>query len=110
MELIRKNIQDKPTGMQIISRLMKHGWIQQSDSGTDRRSKDIQITKEGLLALDAHMHKIRLATNIVSGNLTYTEKMELIRILQKLEDFHNPIFNSSIPGSKLLEEVNAKYL
>jgi hypothetical protein len=27
------------------------------------------------------MEKIRQATNIVAGNLTHTEKMELIRIL-----------------------------
>jgi hypothetical protein len=33
------------------------------------------------------MEKIRQATNIVAGNLTHTEKMELIRILNKLDRF-----------------------
>ena len=47
MELIKKNVQDKPTGMQIINRLIAHGWIGQSDSETDGRSKIIKITKKG---------------------------------------------------------------
>lgn len=109
-ELIRKNIQDKPTGMQIINRLMKQGWVKQANSGTDRRSKEISITDEGLNALEERMQQIRLATKIVSGNLTHPEKMELIRILQKLENFHKPIFDSNIRIADLLAEVNSKYL
>lgn len=110
IELIKKNIQDKPTGMQIINRLIKQGWVMQNDSENDKRSKIISITEEGREALQAQMEKIRQATMIVSGSLDHSEKMELIRMLQKLEDFHNPIFNSNIPGAKLLNEVNAKYL
>jgi len=110
MELIKKNIQDKPTGMQIINRLIKQGWVTQSNSENDKRSKIITITETGKEALQAQMEKIRQATMIVSGNLDHIEKMELIRVLQKLEDFHNPIFNSSITSAELLDEVKAKYL
>ena len=56
MELI-KNIQEKPAGIQIINRLLQQGWIEQSDSATDKRSKIIQITPQGLHALDAQMEK-----------------------------------------------------
>ncbi|MFD2603489.1 MarR family winged helix-turn-helix transcriptional regulator [Flavobacterium suzhouense] len=110
IELIKKNIQDKPTGMQIIGRLIKQGWVVQSKSDNDKRSKLISITEKGREALDAQMGKIRHATSIVSGNLNYMEKMELIRILNKLEDFHNPIFNSNISVPELLDEVNNNYL
>ncbi|RDI14561.1 MarR family winged helix-turn-helix transcriptional regulator [Flavobacterium sp. AG291] len=110
IELIKKNIQDKPTGMQIIGRLIKQGWVIQIDSDNDKRAKVISITEEGKKALDALMGKIRQATSIVSGNLSYLEKMELIRILNKLEDFHNPIFNSNISVPELLDEVNNNYL
>ncbi len=106
MELIKMNLQDKPTGMQIIARLLSRGWIRQDLSPTDRRSKNISITDYGIKILEKQMPKIRNASKIVSGNLTFSEKMELIRILSKLEDFHNPIFNRNIAPSKLLAALN----
>nr|WP_121272172.1 winged helix DNA-binding protein [Pedobacter schmidteae] len=109
MKLIKKNIQDKPTGMQIISRLIKNGWVMQTDSETDKRSKVIKITPEGMEALSQQMEKIRLATQIVSGNLSHSEKMQLIRLLNKLEDFHHPIFSQQIDSHELLQKVNDHY-
>lgn len=110
IELIKKNIQDKPTGMQIINRLIKQGWVMQTDSDSDKRSKMIRITQDGISALQAQMGKIRQATNIVTGDLGHREKMDLIRTLQKLDDFHKPIFNSNIAGNELLDKVNSEYL
>lgn len=106
MELIKKNIQDKPTGMQILGRLIKKGWVTQASSQTDKRSKVISITTAGLKSLDQQMDKIRQATAIVTGNLTHAEKMELIRLLGKLNDFHHPIFARQIDSSVLLNSVN----
>src|SRR5690554_3404938 len=63
-DLIKKNIQDKPVGMQIINRLIKQGWVQQLDSLTDKRSKIISITAQGSIALAQNMQKIRQATEI----------------------------------------------
>ena len=40
--------------------------------------------------------KIRQATQIVAGNLTYKEKMKLIELLNKLNEFHHPIFTQNI--------------
>lgn len=110
MELIKRNIQDKPTGMQIIGRLLKQGWIIQKDSETDRRSKIIAITDEGLMALEQQMDKIRMATKMVTGDLDYTEKMELIRLLTKLDHFHQPVFAEHIDSSRLLDWMEQKYI
>lgn len=85
MELIKRNIQEKSAGMQIINRLIGRGWVAQEDSSADKRSKTIQITDAGTAALAAHMDNIRLATRIVTGDLTHGEKMELIRLLDKLD-------------------------
>ena len=108
MELIKKNIQDKPVGMQIINRLIDQKWVKQEDSPTDKRSKIIQITKKGLQALEQQMDKIRQATQIVTGDLSYSEKMELIRLLDKLDHFHQPIFLQNIDSAELLERVTNK--
>lgn len=110
MELIKKNVQDKPTGMQIINRLIAHGWIGQSDSETDGRSKIIKITKKGKTALGQQMKKIRQATKIVAGDLTQHEKMKLIQLLEKLDHFHNPIFLKNYDSAELLDKVKNEYL
>ena len=109
MELIKKNIQDKPVGMLIIARLLKQGWIEQADSDIDKRNKVISITQAGLDALDRQMDKIRNATDIVAGNLSYQDKMELIRILNKLDRFHYPIFCRNIDSKDLIRTVFDEY-
>lgn len=105
MELIKKNIHDKPVGMLIITRLLKNGWIEQTQSDIDRRNKLIKISEKGNEALEKQMTKIRQATDIVSGNLTYSEKMELIRMLNKLDRFHYPIFSKNIDSKDLIKTV-----
>ncbi|WP_312902382.1 MarR family winged helix-turn-helix transcriptional regulator [Chryseobacterium taichungense] len=109
MELIKKNIHDKPVGMLIITRLLKQGWIEQAESDIDKRNKIISISEKGKEALEAQMKRIREATEIVAGNLTYHEKMELIRILNKLDRFHYPIFSRNIDSKDLIKTVCEEY-
>jgi MarR family transcriptional regulator, lower aerobic nicotinate degradation pathway regulator len=110
MELIKKNIQEKPAGMQIINRLIQQGWVKQHDSETDKRSKIIRITSKGLKALEHQMDKIRQATRIVTGDLTYPEKMELIRLLLKLDHFHHSIFTKHVANADLLDVALNQHL
>ena len=110
VELIKKNIHEKSIGTLIINRLIKNGWIEQKDSSLDKRAKVIKITDKGMIALDNQMAKIRKATHIVSGNLNYSDKMELIRILIKLADFHKPIFQHTIDSKDLIDVVYQQYL
>ena len=105
MELIKKNVHDKPAGMQIINRLIARNWAEQNDSETDKRSKLISITPKGIQALDAVMTKVRQATDIVSGKLTQAEKMQLISILNKLNDFHRDIYDKNYDPEQLLENT-----
>ncbi len=105
MDLIKKNVHEKPVGMQIINRLINQGWIEQRKSKTDKRSKVISISETGLQALGNQMDKIRQATSIVTGNLSQNEKMELIRLLNKLDNFHQQIYNKNIDTENLLEEA-----
>lgn len=109
MELIKKNIHDKPVGMLIIARLLRQGWVEQIESDIDKRSKLIHISEAGLVALERQMEKIRKATNIVAGNLSYHEKMDLIRILNKLDRFHYPIFSRNIQPNELIAKVYEEY-
>jgi len=110
MDLIKKNVHEKPVGMLIINRLIKQKWIAQSDSLKDKRTKVLKITEKGTKSLDKQMKKIRQATQIVAGNLNHSEKMELIRILDKLDQFHQPIYNRNIESRDLIETVYQEYL
>jgi len=105
MDLIKKNVQEKPVGMQIINRLIAKGWVDQKASETDKRSKVLKISSAGIQVLEDQMDKIRKATEIVTGDLTRHEKMELIRLLNKLNDFHKPIYDKNIEPGCLLTEV-----
>lgn len=105
MELIKKNVHEKPVGMQIINRLITQGWVSQSNSKTDKRSKVLRLNNRGLKTLELQMLKIRKASEIVTGDLTYSEKMELIRLLKKLDDFHHPIYSQNIEPEYLLDEA-----
>jgi len=102
MELIKKNVMEKPAGMKLIDRLIAHDWVIQVDSTQDKRSKLLSISDKGIEALDQQMDKIRLASKIVTGNLTDLEKQQLITLLTKLEVFHQDIHKKNIPVEELL--------
>ena len=110
MELIKKNIQDKPGGMQIISRLIQSNFVQQENDLKDKRSKILSITPLGLDTLEEYMVNIRKATTIVAGKLNETEKMQLIHLLNKLEEFHWPIYSKNIEPEKLLDTVHNEFM
>lgn len=86
--LIDLNVHEKSTGIQIINRLLFAGFIEEAINPKDRRSKHVMITQKGQTALDANMEKIRAASRMVVGDLTNQEKLQLIKLLQKLELFH----------------------
>ncbi|RYG51364.1 MAG: MarR family transcriptional regulator [Chitinophagaceae bacterium] len=108
MELIKKNVHDKPVGMQIINRLIAKGWVAQKGSEQDRRSKVISPTEAGIEALDKLMAKVRQATSIVSGELSQQEKLELVGLLNKLNDFHHSIYEMNYDSPELLANAMKK--
>jgi len=105
MDLIKKNVQDKASGMKIIERLLKQGWIDQQESTSDKRSKLIQLNAFGEQVLDAQMDRIRQASSMVTGRLTSKEKMDLIKLLTKLDHFHLDVFNKNLDSTALLAFV-----
>lgn len=105
MDLIKRNVHDKPAGMQIINRLITKGWVDQANCDVDKRSKFLKINDKGLAVLERQMEKIRQASEMVTGDLTDNEKMELIRLLNKLNEFHMPIYDRNIESEYLLTEV-----
>jgi DNA-binding MarR family transcriptional regulator len=86
--LIKLNVHEKPVGMQIVNRLISNGFVHQELLDTDKRNRMIHITEKGKEALNESMDRIRKASTNVTAPLSANEKSDLIRLLTKLEDFH----------------------
>ncbi|MBP3944227.1 winged helix-turn-helix transcriptional regulator [Sphingobacteriaceae bacterium WQ 2009] len=91
--LIKMNVHEKSAGIQIINRLLIMELVEQIPDLQDKRNKIIHLTEKGRQELEGIMGKIRHASSLVTGNMTHSEKMELIRLLSKLELHHKSEFN-----------------
>ena len=92
IQLIEKNVHEKPTGLEVIKRLLKHGLIAEKEDEQDKRSKRVFLTEKGKALFFATTENLGKVAAIVSGTLTIEEKKQLFALLKKLEDFHNPIY------------------
>lgn len=86
--LIKLNVHEKSAGIQIVNRLISSGMAEQSATGSDKRNRMIHITEKGTQQLMESMENIKMASRNVTAPLSYAEKMDLVRLLQKLENFH----------------------
>ncbi|UCJ04857.1 winged helix DNA-binding protein [Chitinophaga pendula] len=93
--LIEKHIQLKPTGVEIIKRLIKKKLIIQSAGENDRRSKILSVTPSGRASFHTSLTKINLVTDLMMSPLNEEEKLLLLQLLQRLDTPHRQIFNES---------------
>jgi DNA-binding MarR family transcriptional regulator len=99
-ELIRRNIQEKTSGTEVIRRLLAAGLVKQWDDQTDKRSRRLSITESGRQLLHQVFDDMNYVGKIVTGNLTYSEKVKLNYLLQKLETFHFQLHEDKVINSK----------
>lgn len=93
-ELITKNIHEKPTGMEIIRRLLNSGLIDQGDDPSDQRSKLLRLNEKGRDVLFQVFKKMEKVSSLAAGNLSVEEKQDLLYLLSKLDDFHDKLFTT----------------
>jgi DNA-binding MarR family transcriptional regulator len=94
-ELIKLNVHEKSAGMQIVNRLIANGMVEQNAIETDKRNRMIDITQKGRDLLNESMQNIRHASKNVTEPLSEREKLDLIKILGKLENFHEQKYRSA---------------
>lgn len=93
--LIESNLMEKPSGMEIINRLIREGLIIQDADPADRRGKILQITELGKEVLFKTSIELDLLSKIVGGKLTPLAKLRLLKSLHELHLFHLPVFSAS---------------
>jgi MarR family transcriptional regulator, lower aerobic nicotinate degradation pathway regulator len=106
-ELITRNIHEKPTGSEIIRRLLAAGLIQEAPHATDRRRKLLSLTTAGQQVLFEAFASMSQVAAMAAGNLTAAEQEQLAYLLTKLDAFHFPVFAAARPAS--LEEMRQKH-
>jgi DNA-binding MarR family transcriptional regulator len=99
-ELISKNIQEKTSGTEVIRRLFSNGLVKQWDDQADKRSKRISITESGKKLLHRVFDDMNYVGTMVTGNLSYSEKLKLQYLLQKLETFHFQLHENKLINTK----------
>jgi DNA-binding MarR family transcriptional regulator len=106
-QIIARSIHEKPTGTEIIKRLLKTGLIHEQPHTTDRRIKVLTMNEYGLgvfFQLFANMSQV---ASMMAGNLNAAERTQLVYLLSKLDAFHFPIFAAARPAT--LEGMHQKY-
>ncbi|SHK81962.1 MarR family winged helix-turn-helix transcriptional regulator [Hymenobacter psychrotolerans] len=98
-ELIARNIHEKATGTEVIKRLLARGLVAEQPHATDRRSKLLTLTEAGAGVLRQVFGPMGQASQLIAGNLSRAERIQLLYLLQKLDAFHLPIFQGGRAGS-----------
>ena len=91
-KLINTQILEKTSGTEIIKRLVKLGLIKESEDEDDKRSMQVSITDSGRDEIISLLPVIDTVADIVIANLTLEERNSLYYLLNKMDIFHNDIF------------------
>lgn len=92
MEVILRNTQEKPQGMEVIKRLTAQGLIEIAKSEDKKRKQPLQATAEGQLAFFGFIPTMGQIARLVVGNLNQAEQDQLFALLDKLDAFHHPYY------------------
>ncbi|MEL6254243.1 MAG: winged helix DNA-binding protein [Bacteroidota bacterium] len=107
-ELIQMHLLEITSGIEIIKRLSKYGYLTSFQDPNDKRSKRVKLTPMGRQVLEEVMEKMDQAAFIFSGKLSLRERADLLPVMHKLHDFHSEIFRRDRKSS--LDKIKDKYL
>jgi MarR family transcriptional regulator, lower aerobic nicotinate degradation pathway regulator len=87
-DLIKINMMETPSGMEVIKRLLKFGLISELPDTEDKRSVRIKVTEEGTKELHSIFNEMNKVGNVLVGNLETSEIKQLHGLLEKLFTHH----------------------
>jgi len=85
---IKKYFIDFNTGMSIIRRLLKNEYISEFSDKDDKRVKRISLTEKGKNVLFSVIHKMTNIAEIIPGNLSKYDKVNLLELLNRIDIYH----------------------
>lgn len=103
-QLIERHVQLKPTGTEIIRRLLRKELIAQEPSGDDKRSKFLHVTEAGRTAFHQALTRVNAITDMMMAPLTEAEQLQLLDLMQKLDTPHRDVFNKKLELNEVLQK------
>ena len=91
-ELIQMNISDFTTGIEVINRLLKRGFVEEISDLEDKRSKRIRITDKGQVMRKEMILRLSKLSEFVFGALSEDERDILLQLYKKLDLYHTSIY------------------
>jgi DNA-binding MarR family transcriptional regulator len=88
MELVKMHHLEPPSGIEVLKRLLKKGFIYEFDDAEDKRAKRIGITEKGKKELQGIMPKMKEVFQLMTAELSLNEKLHAIGLLKQMNDFH----------------------
>ena len=88
MELIKMHQIEPPSGIEVLKRLLKKGFIKEFDDADDGRAKRISITEKGKKELQHIMPKMKVVFHLMTAELSLNEKLHAVGFLKQMNDFH----------------------
>ncbi len=90
-ELIRIHLMEIPSGTEVIKRLLKNDLLEDYQDEQDSRAKRVRITAKGREVMLAAFKEMSKVAQLVSGSLSQEERIQLLNLLMKLDDFHQEL-------------------
>jgi len=88
MELIKMHQLEPPSGIEVLKRLLKKGFISEFDDADDKRAKRIRITEKGKNELKRIMPEMKKVFHLMTAELSLNEKLHAVGFLKQMNDFH----------------------
>lgn len=88
--LIRSNLMEKPSGTEVIKRLLREGLVTEELDG--KKYKKVRLSQAGREELNRVMGHVTKLGEHVTGDLNEEEKEYLLQLMTRLHYFHKPIF------------------
>lgn len=107
-EVYADTITEINTGTQMMKRMINDGLIEEVTDKKDKRVKRVKLTAKGKRTKENFFSASIPDLNLKAGNLSETEKKEMIRLLAYLEKFHSKIYFNDAHLS--FEEMAEKHL
>lgn len=95
MELIKMHHLEPPSGIEVLKRLLKKGFIAEFDDAEDKRAKRISITEKGKKELQRIMPKMKEVFQLMTAELSLNEKLHAVGFLKQMNNFHASISSNT---------------
>jgi DNA-binding MarR family transcriptional regulator len=90
-DLIKNNMMEIPSGMEVIKRLMKAKLVKEFADADDKRSMRLSMTEKGRKELFVIFGEMNKVGNVLVGNLKKEEVNQMHGLLEKLFAHHQTI-------------------